>query len=45
MQIELSKEQFKEMLLAAMFYSWIRGGLADEKGEDFKDTKNWKNIF
>lgn len=36
MQLELSKEQFKEMLLAAMFYSWVCGGLADSKGEDFQ---------
>ena len=37
MHIELTKEQMKEMLIAAMFYSWIRGGLADAKGEDFKE--------
>jgi len=26
MRIELTKEQLKEMLLAAMLYSFIRGG-------------------
>ena len=36
MQIELTKEQFKEMLLAAMLYSWVYGGLADRKGENFE---------
>ena len=36
MRIELTKEQFKEMLLAAMLYSWVRGGLVDSRGEDFK---------
>jgi len=35
MQIELSKEQFREMLIGAMLYSWIYGGLADRRGEDF----------
>ncbi len=35
MKIEITKEQLKEMLIAAMFYSWIRGGLADSKGENF----------
>ena len=45
MQIELSKEQFKEMLLAAMFYSWISGGLADEKGEDFKRYEELEKYF
>jgi len=37
MNIEITKEQLKEMILAAMFYSWIRGGLADSKGEDFSE--------
>jgi len=36
MKIEISKEQLKEMILAAMFYDWILGGLADSKGEDFE---------
>lgn len=36
MQIELDKEQFKEMIMAAMLYSWVYGGLADGKGEDFR---------
>lgn len=35
MQINLTKEQFKEMLLAAMLYSWICGSLAEGRGEDF----------
>ena len=36
MQLNLTKEQLKEMILAAMFYSWVRGGLADGRGEDFE---------
>ena len=36
MKIEISKEQLTEMLLSAMFYNWILGGLADSKGEDFE---------
>lgn len=34
-QVEITKDQLKEMILSAMFYSWICGGLADGKGEDF----------
>ena len=45
MQIELSKEQFKEILLAAMLYSFIRGGLADDKGEDFKKYEELENYL
>lgn len=41
MQIELNKEQFKEILLAAMLYSFIRGGLADDKGEDYKKFEEY----
>jgi len=36
MQIEFTKQQFKEMLLASMLYHWVYGGLADRNGEDFK---------
>lgn len=45
MQIDLSKEQLKEMLLAAMLYSFIRGGLADDKGEDFKKYEELENYL
>ena len=45
MQIDLSKEQFKEMILAAMLYSFIRGGLADDKGEDFKKYEELENYL
>jgi len=45
MQVELTKEQLKEMLLAAMFYSFIRGGLADDKGEDFKKYEELENYL
>lgn len=45
MQIELSKEQFKEMLLATMLYSFIRGGLADDKGEDYKKYEKLENYL
>jgi len=45
MRIELTKEQLKEMLLAAMLYSFIRGGLADDKGEDFKKYEELENYL
>lgn len=45
MKIELSKERFKEMLLAAMLYSFIRGGLADDKGEDYKKFEELENYL
>lgn len=45
MQIEFTQKQFKEMLLAAMFYSWIRGGLADGKGEDFKQYEELESYL
>ena len=33
------------MLLAAMLYSFIRGGLADDKGEDFKKYEELENYL
>ena len=45
MQIEFTKKQFKEMLLASMFYSWIRGGLADRDGEDFEKFSELQNYL
>ena len=45
MEVKLTKEQFKEMLLAAMFYSWVRGGLADGKGEDFQKYEELENYL
>ena len=45
MRIELTKKQLKEMLLAAMLYSFIRGGLADDKGEDFKKYEELENYL
>ena len=35
MQLEIDKNHFKEMLKAAMLYSWVYGGLADGRGENF----------
>ena len=32
--LNISKDQLQKMILAAMLYSHIYGGLADEKGED-----------
>lgn len=45
MQIELNKKQLKEMILAAMLYSFIRGGLADDKGEDYKKFEELENCL
>lgn len=45
MKIEITKEQFKETILAAMFYSWIRGGLADSKGESFREYEELSNYL
>lgn len=45
MQVEMSKEQFREMLLAAMFYDWICGGLADAKGEDFEKYEDLEKFL
>ncbi|MGB8816016.1 MAG: hypothetical protein WCC74_02155 [Minisyncoccia bacterium] len=45
MKIEVSKEQLKEMILSAMFYSWVRGGLADQKGEDFNQYEKLENFL
>lgn len=45
MQIKLNKEQFKEMLLAAMLYSFIRGGLADDNGGDYKKFEELENYL
>jgi len=33
------------MLLAAMLYSFIRGGLADDKGEDYKKYEELENYL
>jgi len=43
--VELTKEQFKELFLATMLYSWVRGGLADRKGEDFKKYEALENFL
>ncbi|MFC1613264.1 hypothetical protein ACFL23_02940 [Patescibacteria group bacterium] len=45
MQIEFTKEQFKEMLLATAVYSFIFGGVADSKGEDFKKYGKLENYL
>ncbi len=36
MQLNLTKEQLREMLLASMIYSWIYGGVAEDRGEDWQ---------
>ncbi len=36
MKLELTKEQFKELVMASEVYSWIFGGVAEERGEDFQ---------
>lgn len=37
MNIELTKEQYKELLLLVLLGSWVRGGVADMNGEYNKD--------
>lgn len=44
-EMELDKKLFTELLLAAMLYSWVRGGLADSKGEDFKKYEELKSYL
>ena len=36
MQLKMSKEQFREMLLAAVFYSWVRGYVTEPEGKDYR---------
>ena len=43
--VEVTKKDFKELLLATMLYSWVRGGLADQKGEDFKQYERLEEIL
>lgn len=38
MEIKLSKEQCRELLLNAMVGSFVRGGVADSRGEDWEDV-------
>ena len=45
MQLEISKEQLKEMLLASLVYSWVYGGLADGRGEDFEQYHKLENYL
>ncbi len=45
MKIDISKEQLKEMILASMIYSWILGGLADSKGENFEKYEKLENFL
>lgn len=37
MEIELTKEQYKELLLLVLLGSWVRGGVADMRGEHGKE--------
>ncbi|MFA5838942.1 MAG: hypothetical protein WC849_03325 [Candidatus Paceibacterota bacterium] len=37
MKIELTKEQYKELLLLVLLGSWVRGGVADIRGEYSKE--------
>ncbi|MBI1755077.1 hypothetical protein HYR65_02225 [Candidatus Azambacteria bacterium] len=37
MNIELTKEQYKELLLLVLLGSWVRGGVADMRGEYGKE--------
>lgn len=43
--IEISKDQLKEMILSTMFYSWVCGGLADQKGEDFSQYEKLEKFL
>lgn len=45
MRIEINNEQFKQMLIGAMLYSWIYGGLADREGEDFQKFEEPENFL
>jgi len=37
MNIELTKKQYKELLLLVLLGSWVRGGVADLRGEYSKE--------